>query len=169
MGAGWIRTGPRDVGTRRCRNSGTIPWVTLRSAWSLRAGKYPPKACKSAFAARAVGRPELGILRANDLHAVASPRPAVHLRRVVLDHIAACARAWPQVLTNGAPGRSGVPGSATGEIGSPQRPPGLLGRPTALPVQQRAGHARRERRCRAAGNGSGITASGGTLSLVVDP
>ena len=37
---------------------------------------------------------------------------------VVLDHIAVCARAWPQVLTNGAPGWSGVPGSAIGEIGT---------------------------------------------------
>lgn len=39
MGAGWIRAGPGDADARRCRNSGTIPWVTLRRAWSLRAGK----------------------------------------------------------------------------------------------------------------------------------
>ncbi len=30
---------PGDVGARSCRNSATIPRVTLRSAWSLRAGK----------------------------------------------------------------------------------------------------------------------------------
>jgi len=37
----------------------------------------------------------------------------------VLDHIAACARAWPPVRTSGAPRYSGVPGSAIGETGTP--------------------------------------------------
>jgi predicted lipoprotein with Yx(FWY)xxD motif len=84
---------------------------------------------------------------------------------------AACARAWPSVLTSGGPGRGGgVPAWAIGELGIPG---GLTqvtweGRPLYLfrheeLVPQANGSAT------AAGNGNNIHAFGGTFSLVVHP
>jgi predicted lipoprotein with Yx(FWY)xxD motif len=82
---------------------------------------------------------------------------------------AACARAWPPVRTSGAPGRSGVPGSAIGKIRTPS---GLQvtwhGQPLYLFSNEQlmltsSGGAV------AVGNGNGITAFGGTFSLVVNP
>jgi predicted lipoprotein with Yx(FWY)xxD motif len=83
--------------------------------------------------------------------------------------IAACARAWPPVLTNGSPGHSGVPGWPIGEFGSPQglqvtwhgHPLYLFSNEQAMPTAN-GGAA-------PVGNGNGITAFGGTFSLVVNP
>ncbi|MGH3149894.1 MAG: hypothetical protein ACRDOB_04070 [Streptosporangiaceae bacterium] len=83
---------------------------------------------------------------------------------------AACARAWPPVLTSGAPGHSGVNGYGIGEIGIPG---GLsqvtwYGHPLYLFSHEEAvltangGVA-------AAGNGNGVNAFGGTFRLVVNP
>ena len=82
----------------------------------------------------------------------------------------ACARAWPPLITSGAPGWTGVPSSQIGGLGIPgnlqqvswggqplylfsheQLAPG----PGGVPVT--------------AGNGNGIKAFGGTFSLVVNP
>ena len=82
----------------------------------------------------------------------------------------ACARAWPPVITSGAPGWTGLPPSQIGGLGIPgnlqqvswagqplylfsheQLAPG----PGGVPVT--------------AGNGNGIKAFGGTFSLVVNP
>ncbi len=87
----------------------------------------------------------------------------------MLDHIAACARAWPPVRTSGAPRYSGVPGSAIGETGTPSglqvtwdgHPLYLFSNEQVMPTAN-GGAA-------PAVNGNGITAFGGTFSLVVNP
>jgi len=82
----------------------------------------------------------------------------------------ACARAWPPVLTSGIPGASGVPASGIGETGLPGglsqvtwdgHPLYLFSNEQAAPLPN-GGAA-------PVGNGSGVTAFGGTFSLVVNP
>ncbi len=83
---------------------------------------------------------------------------------------AACARAWPPVLTQDRPGRAGVPASGIGEIGIPGdltqvtwygHPLYLFSDEQATPLPNGAFGP--------AGNGNGIKAFGGTFSLVVNP
>jgi predicted lipoprotein with Yx(FWY)xxD motif len=84
--------------------------------------------------------------------------------------LAACRRAWPPVLTSGTPGSRGVPASS---IGGDSIPFGLTqvtwnGAPLYLFSREQLtlgpGGAPI-----ALGNGNGITAFGGTFSLVVNP
>jgi len=83
---------------------------------------------------------------------------------------AACARAWPPVLTRDWPGRAGVPASGIGEIGIPGNltqvtwyghPLYLFSHEQLMPLPNGAAAP--------AGNGNGIKAFGGTFSLVVNP
>jgi predicted lipoprotein with Yx(FWY)xxD motif len=83
---------------------------------------------------------------------------------------AACARAWPPVLTSSAPGNSGVPAFGIGEIGLPggltqvtwYSQPLYLFSHEELTLLANGAPA-------PLGNGNGITAFGGTFSLVVNP
>jgi len=83
---------------------------------------------------------------------------------------AACARAWPPVLTRDGPGRAGVSASGIGEIGIPGNltqvtwyghPLYLFSHEQGMPLPNGAFGP--------AGNGNGIKAFGGTFSLVVNP
>jgi predicted lipoprotein with Yx(FWY)xxD motif len=79
---------------------------------------------------------------------------------------ASCARAWPPVRTDGAPGSSGVNGNAIGEIGTfsglqvtwDGQPLYIFSNEQLMPTASGGGVA--------AGNGNGITAFGGTFNLV---
>jgi len=83
---------------------------------------------------------------------------------------AACARAWPSVLTGGAPGHLGVNGFGIGEISIPgglsqvtwNGHPLYLFSHEALAPTASGGAA-------PAGNGNGVSAFGGTFRLVVNP
>jgi predicted lipoprotein with Yx(FWY)xxD motif len=79
---------------------------------------------------------------------------------------AACARAWPPVLTQDGPGRAGVPASGIGEIGIPGHLTQVTwyGHPLYL-----FSHEQPNSSGMLAGNGNGIKAFGGTFSLVVNP
>jgi predicted lipoprotein with Yx(FWY)xxD motif len=80
-----------------------------------------------------------------------------------------CRRAWPPVLTGGSPGLVGVPASGAGEIGVHDvtqvtwygHPLYLFSHEQLAPASNGAPAP--------AGNGNGITAFGGTFSLVVNP
>jgi predicted lipoprotein with Yx(FWY)xxD motif len=83
---------------------------------------------------------------------------------------AACARAWPPVLTQGEPGRTGVPASDIGGIGIrgnltqvtwDGQPLYLFSHELLRPLPNGGGAP--------SGNGNGIKAFGGTFSLVVNP
>lgn len=83
---------------------------------------------------------------------------------------AACARAWPPVLTSGTPGTAGVPASSAGGVGIPF---GLTqttwnGQPLYLFSNEQLSLLPNGAAA-PAGNGNGITAFGGTFSLVVNP
>jgi predicted lipoprotein with Yx(FWY)xxD motif len=79
---------------------------------------------------------------------------------------AACARAWPPVLTQDGPGRAGVPASGIGEIGIPGHLTQVTwyGHPLYL-----FSHEQPNGTGALTGNGNGIKAFGGTFSLVVNP
>jgi predicted lipoprotein with Yx(FWY)xxD motif len=80
-----------------------------------------------------------------------------------------CARAWPPVRTDGAPGWSGVPGNAIGEFGTfsglqvtwDGHPLYIFSNEQLMPTANGGATP--------AGNGNGIRAFGGTFNLVVNP
>ena len=83
---------------------------------------------------------------------------------------AACARAWPPVLTGGEPGQTGVPAFGIGETGIAGgltqvtwngRPLYLFSHEQIMLLPNGAGGP--------VGNGNGIKAFGGTFSLIVNP
>ena len=84
--------------------------------------------------------------------------------------IAACARAWPAVLTSGYPGISGVPASGAGEIFLPGglRQVTWYGQPLYLFSNEQAGLGP-DGNPLALGNGNNIHAFGGTFRLVYNP
>jgi predicted lipoprotein with Yx(FWY)xxD motif len=82
----------------------------------------------------------------------------------------ACRRAWPPVLTQGAPGYTGVPGHAIGQIRIPRYLTQVTwyGHPLYLFSKEQLVQTSTGRAV-ATGNGNGITKFGGTFSLVVLP
>jgi predicted lipoprotein with Yx(FWY)xxD motif len=83
---------------------------------------------------------------------------------------AACARAWPPVLTRDAPGLIGVPASGVGTAGLPGRLTQVTwnGRPLYLFSHEQLGLTPSGSPA-AQGNGNGVRAFGGTFSLVLNP
>ena len=81
-----------------------------------------------------------------------------------------CRRAWPPVLTSGSPGVSGVSASGADEIGVPGDVTQVTwyGHPLYLFSNEKLAPASNGAPA-PAGNGNGITAFGGTFSLVVNP
>ena len=81
-----------------------------------------------------------------------------------------CRRAWPPVLTSGSPGVSGVSASGADEIGVPGDVTQVTwyGHPLYLFSNEKLAPASNGAPV-PAGNGNGITAFGGTFSLVVNP
>ena len=80
-----------------------------------------------------------------------------------------CRRAWPPVLTSGSPGVSGVSASGAGEIGVHDvTQVTWYGHPLYLFSNEKLAPASNGAPA-PAGNGNGITAFGGTFSLVVNP
>ena len=81
----------------------------------------------------------------------------------------ACRRAWPPVLTADSPGVSGVSASGVGEIGVHDvTQVTWYGHPLYLFSNEKLAPASNGAPV-PAGNGNGITAFGGTFSLVVNP
>ena len=81
----------------------------------------------------------------------------------------ACRRAWPPVLTRGSPSLTGVSGSGVGEIRVHDvTQVTWYGHPLYLFSNEKLAPASNGAPV-PAGNGNGITAFGGTFSLVVNP
>jgi predicted lipoprotein with Yx(FWY)xxD motif len=82
----------------------------------------------------------------------------------------ACARAWPPVITDGGVGSLGVPASQIGELGIPGnlQQVSWAGQPLYVLSHEKLALGPGGMP-QAQGNGNGISAFGGTFSLVVNP